>query len=68
MKTWMDALGTCTAAGGPVGGWLGPDSGASPDIPRPLDNLVSCRQDAPEGIGPATCGLSLAFFLRLGAI
>jgi len=42
-----DALGTCTAAGGSVGGGPVPDSGASPDIPRPPYDLASCRQDAP---------------------
>src|SRR6266853_5522861 len=40
MKTWMDALGTCTAASGSVGGGPVPDSGASPDIPRPPTILL----------------------------
>ena len=60
MKTWMDALGTCTAAGGSVGGWPPPDSGASPDIPCPLRSCFLPTGCA-GGIGPATCGLSPAF-------
>src|SRR6266566_1228455 len=35
MKTWMDALGTCIAAGGSVGGGPVPDWGASPDTHCP---------------------------------
>src|SRR5580658_6908476 len=51
MKTWTDALGTCTGAGGSVGSWPPSDSDASPDIPRPLD-LASCRKDALGASGP----------------
>jgi hypothetical protein len=41
-------------------------SGASPDIPRPPEDLVLCDRMR-RGHLAATCGLSL-FFLRLGAI
>src|SRR6266404_1874004 len=65
MKTWLDALGTCTAAGGSVGGGPVPDSGASPDIPRPPYDLASCRQDAPEAPGPQlAAGAGLLFATR----
>src|SRR5438552_18802665 len=63
MKTWLDA--TCTAAGGSVGGGPVPDSGASPDIPRPPYDLASCRQDAPEASGPQlAAGAGLLFATR----
>src|SRR6267154_1909304 len=61
MKTWMDALGTCTAASGSVGGEPVPDSGASPDIPRPLRPCFLPTGCA-GGIGPATCGQAPAYF------
>src|ERR1700730_11230316 len=40
MKTWLGALGTCPAAGGLVGGWPPPNSGASPDTPCPHTILL----------------------------
>src|SRR5207249_10183934 len=67
MKTWTDALGTCTAAGGSVGGGPVPDSGASPDIPRPPYDLASCRQDAPGASDPQLAAWRPRT-LRLGAI
>src|SRR5438309_2146213 len=62
MKTWMDALGTCTAAGGSVGGGPVPDSDASPDIPRPPIRSCFLPTGCAGGIGPATCGQAPAYF------
>jgi len=54
------ALKSVALQGRNDGGWPPPDSGASPDIPCPLD-LASCGQDAPGAMWPATCGLTPAF-------
>src|SRR5205085_5479882 len=62
MKTWMDALGTCTAAGGSGGGGPVPDSDASPDIPRPPIRSCFLPTGCAGGIGPATCGQAPAYF------
>src|SRR5436853_7209128 len=62
MKTWMDALGTCTAAGGSGGGGPVPDSDASPDIPRPPIRSCFLPAGGAGGIGPATCGQAPAYF------
>ena len=53
MKTWLDALGTCTADAGSVGGWPPPNSGASPNTPCPHMILLLASQHLARSLGPA---------------
>jgi hypothetical protein len=58
MKTSLDALGTCAAGSGSVGGWPSPNSGASPDTLRPHRILLLSNRMRP----PASGAQLAAFF------